>query len=170
MSERIRLLGPSDAETWLALRLRALREEPRSFLMSEEEDAAGGVEAVAERLARPAAEAFVLGAYAGGALVGSVGVARAGLRKLRHRATLWGMYVAPEQRRLGLGRALMREAIERAGAMPGVEALALSVDAENEAAKALYRAHGFVTWGIEPDAFRAAGASIAEEHMLKALP
>lgn len=166
MSVPIRVLGPTDAGMWLALRLRALREEPRAFLMTEEEDAAGGVEAVAARLARPVEEAFVLGAHAGGDLVGIVGVARASQQKVRHRATLWGMYVAREQRRLGLGRALVREAIERAGAMPGVEALALSVDAENEAAKQLYRALGFVTWGIEPDAFRAAGVSITEEHML----
>ena len=171
MSDReIRRLGPSDAGAWLALRLRALREEPSAFLMTEEEETAGGVDAVAARLARPVEEAFVLGAHSGGELVGIVGVARASQQKVRYRATLWGMYVAPEQRRRGLARALMTEAIARAAAMPGVEALALSVRAENEAAKALYRELAFVSWGVEPDAFRAAGLSITEEHMRRALP
>lgn len=162
----VRRLGPGDAARWLELRLRALREEPRSFLRSEEEDARRGVDVVAERLAQPSDEAFVLGAEIGGVLAGTVGVVRADASKARHRAILWGFYVAPEHRRAGLGRALLRGAIRQARAMPGVELLALSVDTRNDAAKALYRAEGFITWGVEPDGFRAAGERVDEEHML----
>jgi len=58
----IRPLGASDAAAWLDLRLRALREHPRAFLASEEEDAALGVDGIAKRLSAEATESIVLGA------------------------------------------------------------------------------------------------------------
>ncbi len=161
----IRLLAPGDADAWFALRMRALRDHPTAFLADEEDEARKGVAFVRERLADPPAQSFVLGAWAGARLAGNAGVFRYGGRKTRHNAVLWGVYVAPEHRRVSLGRRLVTEAIAAARAMPGVERLCLSVDAQNEAARALYRSLGFVTWGVEPDAFRAAGRSVAEEHM-----
>jgi ribosomal protein S18 acetylase RimI-like enzyme len=165
----IRRLGPEDAEAWFELRLRALREHPRAFLSSEAEELERGVATVAERLGAPASEAFVLAAQAGDGLVGTVGVVRERRLKVRHRAGLWGMYVVPEQRGRGLGRALMVEAIGLAREMDGVERLCLSVDAANVAARELYLALGFGAWGTEPDAFRAAGESVADLHMVLSL-
>lgn len=164
---RVRRLGPDDASALLPLRLRALREHPRAFLSSEEEDAALGVEGFAARLSR-SDRALTLGGYAGGALVAMAGVAKGAHEKARHRAVLWGVYVAPEHRRSGLGRAIVGRAIEEARAM-GVEALILSVDAQNAPALALYRALGFTAWGVERDAFRADGEPVDEVHMTLAL-
>lgn len=164
---RVRRLGPDDASALLPLRLRALREHPRAFLSSEEEDAALGVEGFAARLASTD-RALTLGGYAGGALVAMAGVAKGAHEKARHRAVLWGVYVAPEHRRSGLGRAIVGRAIEEARAL-GVEALCLSVDAQNAPALALYRALGFTPWGVERDAFRADGAPVDEVHMTLAL-
>lgn len=166
---RVRRLGPGDAEALFALRLRALREHPRAFLSSVEEDFALGVEGFAERLRAPADRAFTLGAHVDGALVAMAGVARLGHAKARHRALLWGVYVAPEHRRAGLGRAIVARAIEEARAMDGVEALTLAVDAQNAPACALYRALGFVAWGIEHDAFRAGDEPVDEVHMTLSL-
>jgi len=162
----LRSLGPDDAATWLALRLRALRDHPRAFLASVAEDERLGVAGVAQRLAAPPDRAVVIGAYDADALVGVVGVARDGHDKMRHCAVLWGMYVAPSHRRHGVGRALVAAAIAAARAMPGVERLSLAVDSVNLPAKALYQAMGFVSWGVEPDAFRVDGASVDDEHML----
>ncbi len=161
---RVRRLGPDDASALFAVRLRALREHPRAFLSSEEEDTALGVEGFAARLASTD-RALTLGGYAVGALVAMAGVARATHVKARHRAVLWGVYVAPEHRRSGLGRAIVLGAIEEARGM-GIEALTLSVDAQNTPALALYRSLGFAAWGVERDAFRAESEPVDEVHMV----
>ncbi len=165
----IRRLAPDDAGALFDVRMRALRMHPRSFLASEEEEAPGGVQGFAERLAQPAERAFTLGAFVGSQLVARTGVARDRMRKASHRAIVWGVFVAPEQRGTGLGRAIVQRAIEEARTMNGVETLVLSVDARNAPAYALYRSLGFVAWGVERDAFRAGGEGVDEVHMALAL-
>jgi ribosomal protein S18 acetylase RimI-like enzyme len=161
-----RFLEPADAENWLRIRIRAVREHPTAFLMTEEEESSRSIEDIAKMLGRPRADAFILGAFAGAEIVGTVGVARAPQKKCFHSATLWGMYVAPEARRGGVGRLLLEAAISSARAMPGLERVCLSVDSLNPAARRLYEAHGFVFWGREPDAFRTAERAVDEEHMV----
>lgn len=162
----LRPLSADDAAIWLTLRLQALRDHPRAFLASVAEDERLGVAGVAARLSAPHDEAVVIGAFDGATLVGMVGVVRDRHDKMRHAALLWGMYVAPAARRHGLGKALVAAAIDSARAMPGVERLSLAVDSVNLPAKALYQDCGFVMWGREPDAFRADGGSVEEEHMV----
>jgi GNAT superfamily N-acetyltransferase len=56
-----------------------------------------------------------------------VGFKREKGKKLRHKAIIWGMYVVPEVRRLGVGKALLKEMIGRAREMEGLEQLILTV-------------------------------------------
>ncbi|MGZ4151401.1 MAG: N-acetyltransferase family protein, partial [Actinomycetota bacterium] len=63
----------------------------------------------------------------------------------RHVATL-GMFVDRGWRGLGIGTALMREALRWARAV-GVEKIELTVYPGNETARALYRRFGFVEEG-----------------------
>lgn len=63
----------------------------------------------------------------------------------KHVASI-GMAVAADRRNLGVGSALMAEAL-RWGRAVGVEKLALSVYPDNDAARALYRKFGFVEEG-----------------------
>jgi ribosomal-protein-alanine N-acetyltransferase len=55
--------------------------------------------------------------------------------------------VAPSQRRLGIGSALLKAAMERARGM-GAVAMFLEVAVSNHAARALYSAHGFAEAGL----------------------
>ncbi|HZO12285.1 MAG TPA: GNAT family N-acetyltransferase [Polyangiaceae bacterium] len=160
----IRRLDDHDADTWLAVRLRALRDHPEDFYASVEDEATLPMEEVKERLARDPRQAFVLGAFPDGELVGTAGMFRERFGKAHHKAVVWGMYVAPRARRRGIGRKLMVELVARARAA-GVERLQLSVSAGNRAARALYIELGFEPWGMEPDSFRVDGRSIDEEHL-----
>ena len=116
---------------------------------------------VAERIeaARTPTAKIVFGAFANGALVGVVGCVQESRAKSRHKAVIWGMYVAPEARGQGVGRALVDRAVLEARAWPNVERIVLSTVERATAALALYRSAGFKPYAREVDAFRQNGRS-----------
>lgn len=165
----VRRLTPDDLEAFQALRLRGLRESPSAFGSTYEEEVDRPLEMVAARL-KESDDSAVVGAFGGdGALLGMGGVHREGKRKARHRAGIWGMYVVPEARGQGVGRALLQALVEHARGMGGVERLELGVESGNTAARTLYHASGFTTYGVQPDAYRADGQSWDAELMTMAL-
>jgi len=145
---RIRELCADDAREFQALRLAALRECPSAFASSYEEEHETPIDVVAQRLVANA-DRCVLGAWLDVNLVGMLGVQRETMRKLAHKAFLWGMYVAPVARRRGIGRRLVEHALARARSMTGVRQVNLGVNAANVEAIALYEASGFAPFGIE---------------------
>nr|WP_290367954.1 GNAT family N-acetyltransferase [Cupriavidus taiwanensis] len=155
MRMEIRLLTPADAAAFQALRLQGLAEAPEAFAASLEEEQDRPLEAVAGRLAASEGKA-VFGAFDGEALAGVVGVMREENAKHRHKAFIWGMYVAPGWRDRKLGRALMDRAMAQAAAMPGVRQVTLCVNAGSTGAVRLYESLGFVRTGLEPDALYVA--------------
>src|SRR5262245_49264155 len=148
----IRPLTGADAALYHRVRLRALLEHPDAFGADAREWQDAPLEAVVARLTRP--NGFVLGAFEDGALVGNAGAFREDSPKVRHKATIVGVYVAPEARGRGLGRALVLAAMERAGSWDGITQLHLSVATPNEAARRLYASLGFRVIGREPRALR----------------
>lgn len=167
----IRPLTPEDAPEYRALRLRGLGEAPEAFGSTHAEEVGRPMTVMAERLG-PTPDGtprVTLGAYVGehGArvLVGVVTCVQAARPKERHKAALFGMYVAPEARGRGIGRALVDRAVAEARGWPGVARIVLTVVERATAARALYRAAGFRPFGLEPDAFRQDGVSDAVELM-----
>jgi ribosomal protein S18 acetylase RimI-like enzyme len=166
MRADIRRLTRADAAEFQALRLRALTESPEAFGSSYEEECTVALDAVAERLDASGPPArVVLGAWSGATLVGVVGCVQVSRFKSRHKAVIWGMYVAPEARGQGVGRALLERAIAEARSWPNVVRLMLSVVERDSPARALYRSMGFTTYARELDAFRLDGRSDALEFM-----
>ncbi|MBJ6763879.1 GNAT family N-acetyltransferase [Myxococcaceae bacterium JPH2] len=166
----LRRLRPDEAEQVRALRQRALRESAHSFGSLPEEDAALPIEEMRARLGAGAPEERVaVGAFLAGSLVGVVGLRREGRHKTRHKATVWGMYVAPEARGTGLGRRLLLALIEEGRRMPGVERLLLAVVADNVAARSLYLSLGFEPYGLERRALRMGDTYLDEEFMVLSL-
>ncbi len=144
---QVRDFGPEDAVVFQALRLAALRECPSAFASSYEEEHRASIDVIAQRLvATPGC--CVLGAWRESDLVGMLGLQREEARKLRHKAFVWGMYVAPRARRRGTGRLLITHALARAASI-GVRQVNLGVNAANAAAVRLYEATGFASFGLE---------------------
>jgi ribosomal protein S18 acetylase RimI-like enzyme len=165
----VRELGPADAGAFQALRLRGLRESPSAFASSYEEEVDVPLSTVADRLAaRP--DRCVLGALNGPDLLGVVGLRREGMRKMAHKALLWGMYVSPDARRAGIGRALVAAALDRAAAMAGVRQVYLGVNVRNVAALTLYESMGFTEFGREGGFMLLEGELHDEIHMVCRLP
>lgn len=164
----VRELGAADAAQFQALRLRGLAECPAAFASSVDEERVTPVAEVALRL-RAQPGHCVLGAFRRDTLVGCIGLERERHRKLAHKAFVWGMYVAPEARRTGVGRALLVEALRRARAMAGVRQVNLGVNAANKPAVALYERLGFVPFGVERGFMLVDGIAHDEIHMVCAL-
>lgn len=165
---KIRLLTPIDAAAFQALRLQGLVECPSAFASSVEEERDTPLATVAGRL-EPKDDRALFGAFDAQALVGVVGLQREGMRKLAHKAFVWGMYVAPQARRAGLGRELVAAALAFASNRLGVRQVSLGVNANNVAAIALYRSMGFEPFGLERGFMLLNGELHDEVHMVRVL-
>ena len=127
------------------MRLRALKDNPESFAATYEETLRNGKEQFIHRL-RSDEAAFYLGAFESG-LVGMVYFRRDEGRKNHHKGRILSMYVQPESRGLGIGKALLQAVITQANRLTGLEQLHLMVVTTNEAARSLYRSMGFEVYG-----------------------
>ena len=161
----VRPLEASDAPAVRALRLRALREDHDSFLSSYEEEVREPEANTEERLRNPRPDSASFGAFEDGLLVGMLHVARDARRKTLHRATLGGMYVAPESRAHGHAQALLDAAIERMRGI-GVEQIHLCVSTTADSARRLYRRAGFEVVGELKGAIKDGERYIDEELMV----
>ena len=156
----IRPLRADDAAQWRTLRLEALRAYPTAFASAYEEALE---QDLSTRIPPPDGPSVLFGAFVNGALSGSAGLHVWPGMKQRHRANLWGMYVAPALHRRGVGAKLVRAVIEHARTR--VALIELVVLQTNEPAKALYRGFGFVSYGVQKRALRHDGVDHDDELM-----
>ena len=110
---------------------------------------------------------MVLGAFDGDALVGVIGMSVDPRAKARHRGHVFGMYVAGEASRTGIGTQLLDALVAHARGCKGVDALVLTVTAVNEGARRLYERAGFTAFGCEPGAIRVDGKAYDKLHMIR---
>jgi len=163
---RIRILEPSDVELYYAFRLRGLKESPEAFGSTFAEESVMSAE-VRRSHFHCTDENFVLGAFgAASQLIGVAGFYRETHLKLRHKGYVWGMYVAPESRGKGVGRALLSSLIERGKSLAGLEQLGLDVVTVNEAARGLYLSQGFEIYALEREAMKHDGEYYDVEQMV----
>ena len=107
----------------------------------------------------------VFGAFVADELAGIVGLSRERRAKNRHKGSVFGMYVAPEHGRQGIGAALVRHVIGTAR-QEGIEQLVLTVTDTNVSARTLYERSGFRSFGVEPRAIRVDGVYYDKNHMI----
>jgi ribosomal protein S18 acetylase RimI-like enzyme len=163
--DAIRRLTETDAAEFFRLRREALEREPASFGESVEEHLKTPLATIAQRL-RGSAENFVYGAFDGPVLVATAGFCREQRAKRRHKGTVWGVYVAPDYRGRGVGRAVLAALLDSAGALPGLKCIYLSVTSTQSTARSLYASLGFCSFGTEPSALAVDGRYFDEEHMV----
>lgn len=162
-------LNATHAQSYRALMLEAYAAHPESFTSSAEERALLPLSWWEERLTgADDAPSVVFGAVDDGGLAGAVGVLYESRDKLRHSATIFGMYVAPAKRNGGIGQALVDAAVDHARTR-AVKNVQLSVTEGNDAAERLYARCGFVRWGVQPAAVAVGGRLIGKVHMWRDL-
>lgn len=164
MAFAVRRLVEADAAHFRDIRLAGLREAPEAFGSTYEAESGRSVADFAASLARN----YVAGAYLDGTLLGVAGFYVLEGPKIAHRGNIWGVYVRPESRGQGVGRALFEHLI--AEATTRVEQIHLSVITDNAEAIGLYERVGFRIYGTEPRSLRVDGRYYDEHLMVRMLP
>lgn len=161
----IRRLMRGDAPVFWQLRLLALQSEPVGFAESTAEHEAIGVAGTEARIEAGNHENFVMGAFEAGQLIGTAGFYREQKAKRRQIGWIWGVFVHPDHRQKGIGRALIRSVIEQARAIEGLTAIQITAAVTQTAARKMYADLGFRLIGTVPGALHVEGRYYDEEMM-----
>jgi len=162
---RVAALTDADASAYRDLMLEAYEQAADAFTTTAQERSAEPMSWWVKRIGSPSALSCCFGAWEGAELVGTVALQFAAKPKTRHGVLVIGMYVKPRLRGKGIGRLLMRAAIEAAAARPEVQVLTLTLTEGNEAALHLYKSMGFTAWGVEPLAILTSDGLKGKVHM-----
>lgn len=164
----IRKLTAEDAIAFKEVRLRGLRDHPEAFGESAGEFEPEPPNRIADRYIDSAdpGGTFALGAFTDDRLVGVVCLRRDRMRKRKHKAILWGMYVADDARRQGIGEQLVHRLLDLARAAGDLDHIMLTVASVNTPARRLYEQCGFRSIGTESKALRIDGVDYDQEHMV----
>jgi ribosomal protein S18 acetylase RimI-like enzyme len=155
----IRRLRLDDTCSFRAIRLEALSVNPDALVSTFELEDKLDVAWFARRLE----DSHVMGAFRNGELVGTAGFVLQQGQKNAHKGRLWGMYVRPGSRNLGIGRMLVSAVMDVAREY--VELIQLSVVKDNLPARRLYESAGFVEFGMESKASKLGDKYYDEAHM-----
>ncbi|MBW7569258.1 GNAT family N-acetyltransferase [Chromobacterium subtsugae] len=164
----VRLLNAADAEAYRAVRIAAATHDPAAIHADAAEIAALSDSEIAGQITAGDTQRAV-GAFIGGELAGVAALRRDGRAKIRHRATVQGVFTLPAHRGQGVARALLQALLDEAATLPGLLSLELAVHAENAPAKALYQAFGFRRVGLIPGAVMLDGRCLDEVLMQRPL-
>jgi cyclohexyl-isocyanide hydratase len=152
----------SDIAAYKAFFLKGLVEDGANFRISPEDER----DALFPTLGTP--DSFTLGAFEDQRLAGIVSFQREGRDrvKLRHKGLLFRMYVDPQFRGKGVGRALITTLLGRVATLGDIEQINLTVVSSNPVAKKLYEQFGFVSFALEKNALKWKGHYYTEEQMV----
>lgn len=151
----IRKLIQSDFDQWNAMRSLALDVAPSSFGASNEDEEPHRKELFERNITSQGH--FILGVFDDNELIGIAGFYRSHQPKVRHKGTVWSVFIRPDHRGKRIGKMLMVELILNAFEFDGLEQILLGASAGNQVAISLYKSLGFKEYGCEPRCLKIEG-------------
>lgn len=142
----VRRLRADDASAFRDIRLEALKAAPELLRSTFEREDKLDVAWFAGRLE----DAYIVGAVRSGELVGTAGFSIQQGQPNLHKGRVWGQFVLPSVRNLGIRRLMLGAVLDFA--RESVEVIQLSVVQDNGPARRLYESFGFREFGVEQKA------------------
>lgn len=166
----VRPVARSEGGLLRTVRLAALADCPSAFLETHAEVLADPLEMWEARAAASTGEgdALIVLALEGDEAVGMAGIAREIGQRRRHRAALWGVWVAPSHRGRGVGRRLVDACLEWARENH-VRAVYLEVVDGEDPTRSLYGRLGFIRREVDPYGAYVDGRDVALERLVLVL-
>jgi RimJ/RimL family protein N-acetyltransferase len=146
-----RSLLPADIPQYRRVRLECLREFPRNFGATYEEQRAVPKMWMETQIEAQTTEAFSVGAFDDQALIGICGIHRDGAHRRRHIATVIQMYVQAQYSGRKIGFGLLQHTIAEAWKIAELEHLVLEVVTSSQNAIHIYGQAGFEQYGFHKD-------------------
>lgn len=147
---KYKTLTTADFDSYFALRLESLRNFPHMYATDADDWQKAPREVIEKHLTKSESDEFpILGAWDGDDLVGLVGLQPDFRPTVKHKATLWGVYVKEPYRRQGIGSHLIGTAIEMAKEKEALKQLRAVVNTTNGTAVRLFERAGFEQFGLE---------------------
>ncbi|WP_409159394.1 GNAT family N-acetyltransferase [Pectobacterium sp. B2J-2] len=157
----IRPLIDTDVLSFIKIRLESLKNTPENFGSSFDEKKNHSEEYFLEKIRNN----IIIGCFDKNELLGIIGISKPHLIKMQHIISLWGMYVRPNARGLGLSKSLLNFVITKMKAQAHCHSIRLSVVATNTTAIRLYESVGFKAWAVDVDALKIGGTYYDEIFM-----
>ncbi len=145
----IKPLTPTNAQAYQKCRLDALRLEPEAFA-ADYNLRKNKPLAHFEQRVNYKPNYFIMGAFIEDELIGTVGFYAETMPKLKHRSTIWGVFVYEEHRKKGIAKAMFQATLKAVKQLPEIKQIHLGVAEHNLAAIRLYESFGFKTYATEP--------------------
>jgi RimJ/RimL family protein N-acetyltransferase len=162
----LRNVTKADADEFWKLRLEGLLLHHEAFSASYEDSVLVPAEGIKERISE-SEDQFIVGAFhQDDGLIGMAGFRREKTLKLKHKGSIWGVYVTESYRKQGIAKQIIQTIIQRAEQLEGLKLILLTTGVTNVASKKLYHSLGFKTFGVEPQSMNVNGAFLDEEFMV----
>lgn len=148
---KLQTLVAQDYDAYFNLRLESLQQCPNMYATDANDWQAAAPEVIEKHLVLSESGASpIFGAWEVGNLVGLLGLKPDSRPTVRHKASLWGLYVQPNFRRQGVGKGLVTLAIAEAKEMPYLELLRAGATLDGDTLLHFFAACGFREYGREP--------------------
>jgi len=160
----IKILNKDHIDQYMTLRLDGLKNTPEAFGSSYEEEILYSKQNMLKRLTDE--NVTVFGGYEDGRLLAVVSLLFETHTKMKHRSRIFGFYIDERYRNSGIGRSLIKKAIDEVRKTGFVEQIYLSVVTNHFIAKRLYKSLGFHPYALEKKALKVDGKYYDEELMV----
>ena len=165
MDIMIRKLQPHESATYREVRLACLKNAPDYFGSTYEEEVVNPKFFFETYIETASPDHVMFGAFDEERLIGITGFNRMARQRASHRGELVQVYVDSNYRGQNIGEKLLRQALDYAFHLEGIEQVQLSVIASNKTAIKLYEKLGFKTFGVQPRYFKAGDVYMDQQFM-----
>ena len=161
----IRKLQPHESVIYREVRLACLKNVPEFFGSTYEEEVLNPKFYFETHIENGSPDHVMFGAFDAERLIGITGFNRMARQRASHRGEVMQVYVDSSYRGQNIGEKLLRNALEYAFHLEGIEQVQLSVIASNKTAIALYEKLGFKTFGVQKNYFKVGDTYMDQQFM-----